>query len=45
MKKVVRTEETNDQSSLLLVTEKEVALLDGKNLMLLWRFNTSSVLR
>uniref|UniRef100_A0A3Q1IMF1 FAM234A/B beta-propeller domain-containing protein n=1 Tax=Anabas testudineus TaxID=64144 RepID=A0A3Q1IMF1_ANATE len=44
VRQVVRTEEADDQSNLLLVTEKEVALIDGKNLKLLWRFNTSSVL-
>ncbi len=45
MKQVLRTGETGDPPNLLLVTGKEVALVDGKNMQLLWRFNTSSVLR
>ncbi|XP_023255914.1 protein FAM234A [Seriola lalandi dorsalis] len=44
VRQVLRTDETQDPSNLLLVTGKEVALVDGKNLHLLWRFNTSSVL-
>ncbi|XP_067343992.1 protein FAM234A [Channa argus] len=46
MKRVVRSEETDvtDLSNLLLVTEKDVALIDGKHRQLLWKFNTSSVL-
>ncbi|XP_019939001.1 protein FAM234A [Paralichthys olivaceus] len=41
---VVRREERDDPANLLLVTSTEVALVDGKNLQLLWIFNTSSVL-
>ncbi|XP_071318388.1 protein FAM234A [Trachinotus anak] len=44
VKQVQRTDETQDSSNLLIVSGKEVALVDGKNLQLLWRFNTSSVL-
>ncbi|XP_044035611.1 protein FAM234A isoform X1 [Siniperca chuatsi] len=44
VKQVLRTGETDDSPNLLLVTGKEVASVDGKNLQLLWRFNTSSVL-
>lgn len=42
--RVLRKEEADDSSSLLVVTNKEVALVDGQNLKLLWRFNTTSVL-
>ncbi|XP_026172124.1 protein FAM234A [Mastacembelus armatus] len=42
VKQVVRTEETDDSSDLLLVTEREVVLIKGQNLQ--WRFNTSSVI-
>lgn len=45
MRQVLRVGETDDPPNLLLVTGKEVALVDGKKLQLLWRFNTSSVLR
>ncbi|XP_051274609.1 protein FAM234A [Dicentrarchus labrax] len=45
MRQVLRTGETDDSPNLLLVTGKEVALVNGKNLQLLWRFNSSSVLR
>lgn len=44
VKQVLRTGETDETPNLLIVTGKEVALIDGKNLQLLWRFNTSSVL-
>ncbi|XP_073345640.1 protein FAM234A [Pagrus major] len=44
MRKVLRAGETDEPPNLLLVMAKEVALVDGKNLQLLWRFNTSSVL-
>ncbi|XP_070847275.1 protein FAM234A [Chaetodon trifascialis] len=44
MKQVLRKGETDDTPNLLLVTGREVAEVDGKNLQLLWRFNTSSVL-
>ncbi|XP_076616758.1 protein FAM234A [Chaetodon auriga] len=44
MKQVLRAGETEDTPNLLLVTGREVAEVDGKNLQLLWRFNTSSVL-
>ncbi|XP_039990684.1 protein FAM234A isoform X2 [Xiphias gladius] len=44
VRQVLKTEEKEDPSNLLLVTGKEVALVNGKNLQLLWRFNTSSVL-
>lgn len=43
--RMLKTDETDDSSNLLVVAGKEVALLDGKHLELLWRFNTSSVLR
>uniref|UniRef100_A0AAX7V508 FAM234A/B beta-propeller domain-containing protein n=1 Tax=Astatotilapia calliptera TaxID=8154 RepID=A0AAX7V508_ASTCA len=42
--RMLKTDETDDSSNLLVVAGKEVALLDGKHLELLWRFNTSSVL-
>lgn len=41
---VVKREERDGQANLLLVTGTEVALVDGRNLQLLWSFNTSSVL-
>ncbi|XP_067432979.1 protein FAM234A [Thunnus thynnus] len=44
VKQVLKIGETDDHSNLLLVTGNEVALVDGKNLELLWSFNTSSVL-
>ncbi|KAI3365630.1 hypothetical protein L3Q82_010700, partial [Scortum barcoo] len=44
MRQVLRTGETNDPPNLLIVTGKEVALVNGKSLQLLWRFNISSVL-
>ncbi|XP_041818713.1 protein FAM234A [Chelmon rostratus] len=44
VKQVLRTGETDDTPNLLLVTGKEVVLVDGKDLHLLWTFNTSSVL-
>lgn len=44
VRQVIRTGETDDTPNLLLVTGTEVALVDGKHLQLLWRFNTSSVL-
>lgn len=43
VRKVLRVGET-ETPNLLLVTGKEVALVDGNNLQLLWRMNTSSVL-
>ncbi|XP_035527502.1 protein FAM234A [Morone saxatilis] len=45
VRQVLRAGETDDSPNLLLVTGKEVALVNGKNLQLLWRFNSSSVLR
>lgn len=42
--RMLKTDETDDSSNLLVVAGKEVALIDGKHLELLWRFNTSSVL-
>lgn len=42
--RVLKMDETDDSSNLLVVAGKEVALVDGKELKLLWRFNTSSVL-
>ncbi|XP_023147174.2 protein FAM234A [Amphiprion ocellaris] len=42
--RVLRKEEADDSSNLLVVTNKEVALVDGQKLQLLWRFNTTSVL-
>ncbi|XP_070783144.1 protein FAM234A [Enoplosus armatus] len=44
MKQVLRTGEVDNSPNLLLVTGKEVASVDGKNLQIPWRFNTSSVL-
>ncbi|AWP17498.1 Protein ITFG3 [Scophthalmus maximus] len=44
VRQVVRTEDRDESSNLLLVSWKEVALVDGKSLHLLWRYNTSSVL-
>ncbi|XP_047464633.1 protein FAM234A [Mugil cephalus] len=40
---VIRIQEMQDTSNLLVVTENEVAVIDGK-MLVLWRFNTSSVL-
>lgn len=45
MKQVLKTGPTDDVPNLLLVTERDVVLLDGKNLEVLWKVNTSSVLR
>ncbi|XP_028989911.1 protein FAM234A [Betta splendens] len=42
LRQVVRTDETDDRSNVLLITGKEVALIDGKTLKPLWRFNTTS---
>ncbi|XP_029311360.1 protein FAM234A isoform X2 [Cottoperca gobio] len=44
VRQVLRAGETGDPPNLLLVTGSELALVDGKHLQLLWRFNTSSVL-
>nr|XP_046233111.1 protein FAM234A [Scatophagus argus]XP_046233112.1 protein FAM234A [Scatophagus argus]XP_046233113.1 protein FAM234A [Scatophagus argus] len=44
VRQVLKAGETDDLPNLLLVTGKEVALISGKNLQLLWRFNISSVL-
>ncbi|XP_059180612.1 protein FAM234A [Centropristis striata] len=44
VKQVLRTGEIDGSPNLLLVTGKEVALIDGKHLKLLWIFNTSSIL-
>ncbi|XP_042364418.1 protein FAM234A [Plectropomus leopardus] len=44
VRRVLRTGETDDPPNLLVVTAKDVALVDGKHLQLVWRFNTSSVL-
>ncbi|XP_069547546.1 protein FAM234A [Brachyistius frenatus] len=44
VRQVLRTEEADESSNLLVVTETQVALVDGKKMQLLWRFNTSSVL-
>ncbi|XP_060884549.1 protein FAM234A [Labrus mixtus] len=44
VKQVLRVGETGNPPNLLIVTGKDVALIDGKSLKLLWRFNTSSVL-
>ncbi|CAN9508538.1 unnamed protein product [Ophioblennius macclurei] len=41
---VVRTEEADESSSLMVVTGREVALVDGKKLKLQWIFNSSSIL-
>uniref|UniRef100_UPI0037E792CE protein FAM234A n=1 Tax=Semicossyphus pulcher TaxID=241346 RepID=UPI0037E792CE len=43
VKKVLRAGET-ETPNLLIVTGKEVALVDGKNLKKLWRFNSGPVL-
>lgn len=45
LRQVLKAGQTDDLPNLLLVAEKEVVLIDGKNLQLLWRFNTTSVLR
>lgn len=45
VRQVVKAGRADESSNLLLVSGSEVALIDGKNLQLLWRFNTSSVLR
>lgn len=45
MRQVLKAGQTDDLPNLLLVTEEEVVLIDGKNLQLLWRFNTTSVVR
>ncbi|XP_008301104.1 protein ITFG3 [Stegastes partitus] len=42
--RVLRKEEADDSSNLLVVTDKEVALVDGQTLQLLWRVNTSTIL-
>lgn len=44
VKQVLRVGETGDPPNLLIVTGKEVALIDGNNLKTLWRLNTTSVL-
>ncbi|XP_070708495.1 protein FAM234A [Pempheris klunzingeri] len=44
VKQVLRAGETDDPPNLLIVTGNEVALVDGKQLKLLWRFNSSSIL-
>ncbi|XP_029954176.1 protein FAM234A [Salarias fasciatus] len=44
MREVVRTEEADETSGLLVVTGREVALVEGKKLQLQWRFNSSSIL-
>ncbi|XP_010734574.3 protein FAM234A [Larimichthys crocea] len=44
VKQVLTTGETGDSPNLLLVTGKEVALVDGRKLQLQWKFNTSSVI-
>lgn len=45
VKHVLKTDQTNDQPNLLVVTGSEVALVHGSDLHLIWRFNASSVLR
>ncbi|KAM9837320.1 protein FAM234A isoform 1-T2 [Aulostomus maculatus] len=45
LRHVVKIGGTDEPSNLALVTGQEVAVIDGKNLQLLWKFNTSSVLR
>ncbi|XP_037611352.1 protein FAM234A [Sebastes umbrosus] len=44
VRQVLRTGEKGDPPNLLIVTENEVVLVDGKHRKLLWRFNTSSLL-
>ncbi|KAM8889086.1 protein FAM234A [Synchiropus picturatus] len=44
VEKVVRTNQADDSSDLLLVTAQEVVMLSGKSLQPLWRFNITSVL-
>ncbi|CAJ1080824.1 LOW QUALITY PROTEIN: protein FAM234A-like [Xyrichtys novacula] len=44
VKQFLRVGETGDPPNLLVVTENEVVLIDGKNLKILWRFNASSVI-
>ncbi|KAM3592365.1 uncharacterized protein V6R79_017319 [Siganus canaliculatus] len=43
VKQVLRTGEAEGTPNLLVVAGKEVALVEGKNLQQLWRFNTSSL--
>lgn len=42
---VLRVGQRDESPNLLLVAGKEVALVNGKSLQPLWRFNTSSVIR
>lgn len=42
---VLRVGPRDESPNLLLVAGKEVALVNGKSLQPLWRFNTSSVIR
>ncbi|XP_074518634.1 protein FAM234A [Halichoeres trimaculatus] len=44
VKQVLRVGETGDPPNLLIVTGKEVALIDGNSLKTLWTLNTTSVL-
>lgn len=44
VRQVLRIGETEDPPDLLLVTGREVAVVSGKNLRLLWTFNITSVL-
>lgn len=44
VRQVLRTEQADESSSLLVVTGRGVALVDGKNLKLQWRFNSHSIL-
>ncbi|KAM6898937.1 protein FAM234A isoform 1-T2 [Lycodopsis pacificus] len=44
VRQVLRIGVTGGTPDLLLVTGNEVAVVDGKHLQLLWRFNTSSIL-
>ncbi|XP_068438665.1 protein FAM234A isoform X2 [Clinocottus analis] len=44
VRQVLNMRLTDGPPNLLLVTGNEVALVDGKRLQLLWRFNTSSIL-
>lgn len=40
---MLRTKEADESSDLLILTQKGVASVNGKNLQVQWRFNTSSV--
>ncbi|XP_061665319.1 protein FAM234A [Syngnathoides biaculeatus] len=45
LRRVLRTDDGDQSSNLMLVTGSEVVLMDGKTLQPLWTFNTTTVLR